>query len=88
MAGNHGAPPPAPGPGVGVGKGHEPARPTSLAEAEAEHARLVRKCEELTVTAARRECIRQAQRNLQLDRERLQKANPAAGADAASAPRR
>lgn len=58
---------------VGVGGPGEARRPNTPAEAAADHAETVRKCRLLSVKAVREECMRQAQRTLEQELERLRR---------------
>lgn len=63
----------SPGISVGVGGPGESVRPRTLAEATAQHAETVRKCRLLSVAAVRDECLREAQRTLEREFERLRR---------------
>lgn len=57
---------------VGAGGHAVPERPRTAAAAQAEHSETVRKCQQLSVSAVRDECLRQAQRTLDGELARLQ----------------
>ena len=57
---------------VGAGGSAVPERPRTVAAAQAEHSETVRKCQQLSVSAVRDECQRQAQRTLDGELARLQ----------------
>lgn len=61
------------GVGAGAGEADAPGRPRTPAEATAQHAETVRKCRLLSVAAVRDECLREAQRTLERELERLRR---------------
>lgn len=63
-------------PQSGTGSAPEPAAPATEAEARRVYAETVRKCSQLQVAAVRDECLRQAQRDLDRELQRLQQAGP------------
>jgi hypothetical protein len=61
-------------PQSGIGSAPEPAVPATEAEARRVFAETARKCRQLQVAAVRDECLRQAQRDLDRQLQRLRQA--------------
>ena len=70
----------APVPKSGTGSTHEPTPPATEAEARGVFAETASKCRQLQTAAVREECLRQAQRDLDRELQRLRHGSAGSGA--------
>jgi len=70
----------APMPKSGAGSAHEPTPPATEAEARRAFAETASKCRQLQTAAVRDECLRQAQRDLDRELQRLRRGPAGSGA--------